>query len=130
MEIFLNLAWAVLAAALVALWLHNGTRMDQSRRSQAIAIAVLIAILFPVISVSDDLMTVQNPAEADNCQRRDHLAPGDSHPLQTAVATEPPSILAGVVFGFLQYVSPGKPALRAADHPGLTAIANRPPPAA
>ena len=129
-EIFLNFAWAALAVTLVALWLHTGSRMGYSRYSQIVAIAVLIAILFPVISVSDDLMAVQNPAETDNCQRRDHLAPGDAHPLPLAAATEPSSILAGLTFCFLQYVSPKKVAPRAVDHPVLIPIANRPPPAA
>jgi hypothetical protein len=128
-EIFLNLAWAVLAVTLVALWLRTGSTTGQSRRSQIIAIAVLIAILFPVISVSDDLMAAQNPAETDNCQRRDHLVSGGAHAL-LATATEPPPILTGVVFGFLQYVSPGQFAPRAADLPALTSISNRPPPEA
>jgi hypothetical protein len=127
-EIFLNLAWAALAVALVVLWLHIGCRMDQSRRCQIIAIAVLIAILFPVISVSDDLMAVQNPAETDNCQRRDHLASGDVHLLLTA-AIEPPPILTGAALGFVQYVSRGRLALRVVARPALTSIENRPPPA-
>jgi hypothetical protein len=128
-EIFLNLAWAVLAVTLVALWLRTGSPTGHSRRSQIISIAVLIAILFPVISVSDDLMAAQNPAETDNCQRRDHLASGGAHALLAAV-TEPPPILTGVAFSFLQYVSPGQPAPRVVDLPALTSISNRPPPAA
>jgi hypothetical protein len=128
-EIFLNLAWAVLAVALVALWLRTGSRADHSRRSQIIAIAVLIAILFPVISVSDDLMAAQNPAETDSGQRRDHLASIDAHVL-LATAIEPPQFLTGVAFGFLQYVSPGQLASRVSDHPELISIYNRPPPAA
>lgn len=130
MEIFLNFAWAALAAALVGMWLRMGSRTDHSWRSQLIAIAVLIAILFPVISVSDDLMAVQNPAETDNYQRRDHLAPVDVHPLQATLATVPPPILAGLLFGFMQYVSPRRPAPNVADHPALVSTANRPPPAA
>ncbi|MGA2250137.1 hypothetical protein [Terracidiphilus sp.] len=130
MEIFLNIAWAVLAIALVVLWLRIGCRMDQSRRSQIIAIAVLIAILFPVISVSDDLMAVQNSAETDNGQRRDHLASGDAHLLHTATAIEPPPIITGAAFGFLQHVSPGQDAPKVSDHLKLTPYANRPPPMA
>lgn len=130
MEIFLNLAWAVLAVVLVGLWLRTGSRIGHSRRSQIIAIAVLIAILFPVISVSDDLMAIQNPAETDNCQRRDHLAPANTHPVQFLAATEPPPIITGVAYGFLRYVSPRRLAQRAIDLPALTSISNRPPPAA
>jgi hypothetical protein len=128
-EIFLNFAWAVLAVTLVVLWLRLGCRLDQSRRSQIVAIAVLIAILFPVISVSDDLIAAQNPAETDNCQRRDHLTPGSAHLLQLA-AVAPPSIRTGTAFGIVQYVLPGKPALRVVARPALMSIANRPPPVA
>lgn len=130
-EIFLNFAWAALAAALVGMWLRVGSPKDHSRRSQLVAIAVLIAILFPVISVSDDLMAAQNPAETDNCQRRDHLlAPVDAHPLHATATTEPPPIFTGVLFGFLQYVSPRRLALKVADPPALVSIADRAPPAA
>jgi hypothetical protein len=130
-EIFLNFAWAALAAALVGMWLRMGSPQDHSRRSQLIAIAVLIAILFPVISVSDDLMAAQNPAETDNYPRRDHfLTPADAHPLQATAATEPPPILSCLPFGFLQYVSPRRPAQKVTYPPLLVSIANRPPPAA
>ena len=129
-EIFLNFAWAALAAALVGMWLRMESRTDQSSRSQLVAIAVLIAILFPVISVSDDLMAAQNLAETDNCQRRLHLAPANAHPLQATVATAPPPIQTGVSFGFSRYVSPRRPALKVADLSTLVSTANRPPPAA
>ena len=126
MEVFLNLAWTVLAVALVLLWLHLGCRVDQGRYSQIIAIAVLIAILFPVISVSDDLMAVQNPSETDNCQRRDHLVLGDVHLLQPAVV-EPFPVLTEVI---IQYVSPRELALGVDLRRAPIAIANRPPPTA
>lgn len=129
MEIFLNFSWAILAVTLVVLWLRIGCRLDQSRRSQIVAIAVLIAILFPVISVSDDLIAAPNPAETDNCQRWDHLVPGSTHLLQLA-AVAPPSIRTEIPFGVVQYILPGKPALRIVARPALTSIANRPPPVA
>jgi hypothetical protein len=128
-EIFLNFSWAILAVTLVVLWLRIGCRLDQSRRSQIVAIAVLIAILFPVISVSDDLIAAPNPAETDNCQRWDHLVPGSTHLLQLA-AVAPPSIRTEIPFGVVQYILPGKPALRIVARPALTSIANRPPPVA
>ncbi len=128
-EMFLNFAWLVLAVTLVVLRLYMGCRMDQSRRSQMIAIAILIAILFPAISVSDDLMAIQNPAEIDNGQRRDHLASADAH-LQITTSVLPTPFVHGVVLGLIQYVSPGKLVSRAIARTPLTSIANRPPPAA
>lgn len=129
MEIFFNLAWAILAIALVVLWLRIGRRIDQSRGSQVIAIAVLIAILFPVISVSDDLLAAQNPAETDNCQRRDHQASRGVHLLH-ATAVAPSQAFAGTAFGFVRYVSSGVLVSRVVPRLVLPSIANRPPPAA
>ena len=130
MEIFLNFAWLALAVSLVLMWLRGGNSASHERRGQLIAIAVLIAVLFPVIFVSDDLMAIQNPAETDNCQRRDHLAPGAGHLLQLATASVPPPIFSGVAFGFLQYASLIKYPPKVVGRPALASISNRPPPAA
>jgi hypothetical protein len=73
MEIFLNLAWAFLATAGICLWQRFEKRVGSQRRLSLIALVMLVVILFPVISVSDDLWSIQNPAETDTCQRRDHL---------------------------------------------------------
>jgi hypothetical protein len=75
MEIVLNLAWALVAIAGVCLWERTETRTGRQRHLPCIALVMLIIILFPVISVSDDLWSIQNPAETDTCQRRDHLTP-------------------------------------------------------
>jgi hypothetical protein len=74
MELFLNSAWALLAVAIVYLWLRLGRRAVSERQMSFVALVMLIVILFPVISVSDDLWSIQNPAETDTCQRRDHCA--------------------------------------------------------
>ena len=37
---------------------------------QLVALLLLIVVLFPVISVTNDLMAAQNPAETDSVQRR------------------------------------------------------------
>ncbi|HEX3891063.1 MAG TPA: hypothetical protein VHW46_00700 [Terracidiphilus sp.] len=73
MEIFLNLAWSLLAIASVLLWTSQERRIGSERRLPLIALVLLLMMLFPVISVSDDLWAVQNPAEADTCLRRDHV---------------------------------------------------------
>jgi hypothetical protein len=80
-EILLNLAWAALALLMVCVWLRMGRHNGTDRRRQVIAIAVLVAVLFPVISVSDDLMAVQSATETDSCQRRDYLGAPSTHPL-------------------------------------------------
>jgi hypothetical protein len=134
MELFLNLAWVVLAALMFCLWLRfspltgpQGRIVD--RRMQFVALAVLIAILFPVISVTDDLQAIQNPAETDSCQRRDHVV-SSAHSIFPAVAALPVPAFAELSFGILRFVAPGRLPAPLIDLPALASIQNRPPPAA
>jgi len=129
MELALNLAWALLAVAMLCLWLHCGPAKSNGRPMQLVALAVLILILFPVISVSDDLLSMQNPAEVDSAQRRDHAAPS-THSIFPAAAALLLPAMDEPAFGFLSLATPGTPAIDIQDHPGLAAIENRPPPAA
>jgi hypothetical protein len=134
MELTLNLAWALLAALMFCLWLRPAERSGaeprtQSRRVQFVALALVLLILFPVISVTDDLMAVQNPAETDSCQRKDHVCSG-AHCISPAVAAPPEPVFAGLSFGFQRLTAPGYLPSRAASRPELEGIQNRPPPAA
>ena len=129
MELFFNLAWLAVAGALVALWLRGNGQAHTERRGQIIAMAVLIAILFPAISVSDDLQAIQNASEADNYLRRDHLVPNQS-PVQPMLAVILPAMTAGLGFGFLRFIAPSLLSVRQSMHPEIAGIDNRPPPVA
>jgi hypothetical protein len=89
MELALNLVRALLAVVLLSLWLRHGHGETASGRAQVAALAMLIVVLLPQISVTDDLQTLQNPAELDCCARRHHA---DSCPpsVLPPVATLPP----------------------------------------
>ena len=130
MELLLNLAWLLVAGTLVFLWLRGEGGNNPDQRRQLIAIAVLIAILFPVISVSDDLLAMQNASEADNSQRRDHLIPSSIHPVQPALAMIAAAIFAGTAFGSMGFIAPSVRPVKRPEHPALVCIENRPPPAA
>lgn len=130
MEIFLNLAWASIAALLVCLWLRFADRDGMERRRQLIAIGVLIAILLPVISVSDDLLAMQRATETDTCQRRDQYFASNAHTLLPFVAVLSPAVFDGLPFGFIRYVAPGALPTTSLSRPECTALQNRPPPAA
>ncbi len=55
MELILNLVWAGVAAALLLLWRRFG-RTDQQRTAIVlVALACVICLLFPIISMTDDL---------------------------------------------------------------------------
>lgn len=71
MELFLNILWAAFAIACLMQWLRVEQRERRNRKTTFVAWVMLVVILFPVISVSDDLWAIQNPAEADSFARRD-----------------------------------------------------------
>ena len=129
MELILNLAWLLVAGALVHLWLEGGGRNNTHWRAQLIAIFVLIAILFPVISMSDDLLAVQNTGEADNYLRRDHLVAPDGNPVQPALAIIAAVTFAGFSLAFVRYAAASPRTSKLPQYPDVTNIYNRPPPA-
>jgi hypothetical protein len=139
MESLLNLAWAVLAALMFCLWLrfspHNGLTQQmqdrgvESRQMQFVALIILILILFPVISVTDDLQAIQNPAETDSSLRRNQVGT-IMHAVFPTVATLPPPALEEISFGFLRLTTPVSFPDLIVDCPALTSIQNRPPPVA
>jgi hypothetical protein len=128
-EIFLNLAWAVLSLYMVCAWLRVEDGTDRRRR--IVALAVLLAILLPAISISDDLLAMQNATETDTCVRRQQLASSGAHPLAPRIAvTLPPTLHQGITVANLGFAP--RPSVFAPqfDVPGLRVIQNRPPPAA
>jgi hypothetical protein len=70
MEIALNLAWALCSLGLIWFWMRRGVSDRVSRRTQVLALAMVVLLLLPVISLSDDLVAAQGPAESDSCMRR------------------------------------------------------------
>jgi hypothetical protein len=129
MELLLNLAWLAVAGSIVCLWLQSGSEKSKDRRRQVIAVAVLTAVLFPVISVSDDLMAAQTASEVDSNPRRDHLIPSGMQPIHPMVAFIAPILFMGLGFAFVRYVAPGVLPVQRPKRPELAGIDNRPPPA-
>lgn len=129
MELVLNLAWALLAAFMVCLWMRFAPRTGASSRMQLVALAVLLLILLPVISVTDDLQAAQNFAETDSLSRRDHCY-STQHSVLTPVAALPLQEVAGLSFGELSHAIPGNPHAPVSGRPELAPIKNRPPPVA
>jgi len=134
METFLNLAWGLLAALMVCLWPRFAPRTGpdgrmKDWRMQFGALAVLLLILLPVISVTDDLQAIQNPAETDSSLRKDHIAVSP-HSILPAVAALPVAIFAGLLSGLPRFTGTRNLPVPAIDYPALASIQNRPPPAA
>jgi hypothetical protein len=127
MELLLNLAWVLLASLMFCLWLRLTPHTGVSPRLQLVALAVLLLILFPVISVTDDLQAVQNPAEADCLVRRDHGS--TQYPVLTPVAALPLPTVTGLSSCVLLVAIPRSLRDPVFDHPALAPIQTRPPPA-
>jgi len=129
MELGLNLAWALLAAVILGSWPHFAPRVGVSRPRQFVAIAVLILVLFPVISITDDLLAAQNPAETDCCLRKDH-AVSSPHSNFPPVAAPPPPAVISLAHRSLGFAASGALAAPVAEYAGRGAVQNRPPPTA
>jgi hypothetical protein len=74
-ELFFNLLWLALSFLLLGFWLLRKNRWadDSLRRSiavQFIALALLIVVLLPVVSLTDDLQACTVPAESEHLSRR------------------------------------------------------------
>ena len=129
MELALNLVWTCLAVVLLLYWMSCDSQAGTSRQTQIVSLALLILILFPVISVTDDLMAVQNPAETESCQRRSQMC-SDGCSTHSAVAVlalpafvEPPP--GSICIAMLSDLPVPLVAV-----PAVVSIQNRPPPAA
>jgi hypothetical protein len=74
-ELFFNLLWLALSSLILSFWLLRRNRWaDDSLRSgvavQLIAVALLIVVLLPVVSLTDDLQACTMPAESEHLSRR------------------------------------------------------------
>lgn len=77
MEILLNCVWLILGLSLIAAWSGHAWRtragdpdeLLPSRRSQFIALLMLVILLFPVISLSDDIAMCTAPRDAERALR-------------------------------------------------------------
>ena len=129
MELTLNLGWALVAVWMLCAWLRMAPRSPSNRRTQMVALVVVILILLPAISMTDDLLAAQNPAEVDCCVRRDHDS-SSPHSIVPTTAALPVPAFVGLSIAFVPMAAPGDLPSPSVDNPALTQIQNRPPPAA
>jgi hypothetical protein len=74
-ELIFNLLWLTLSVGIFGFWIWSQRRWaDRSLRAttriQIMALAVLIVILLPVVSLTDDLQACAAPAEMEHLIRR------------------------------------------------------------
>jgi len=127
----LNLEWVVLATAMCWLWVHHARREGPGRQMQFIALVLVLANMFVVISMYDDMAMAQNPAETRFLRREDDLGThAQAHaPLHPVVASTP-TLAAELPFNTFRFTVPGSHLIPTVKDPALSSIQNRPPPAA
>jgi hypothetical protein len=140
MEILLNFAWAACSVGMIWFWIRTrasnpvtsgpDTARPVPRRTQMLALAMVVLLLLPVISLSDDLMAMQGLAETDSSARRaNHLAEGHPPVAPTSFALPEQTFEALPGSGYAQVsvqkgrLSPPPPAL-------TRSLDRRPPPLA
>jgi hypothetical protein len=88
METFLNLVWLVITVAALWLWRFRWTvsRQDpeHSPRMQAVAMVCFLALLFPVISLTDDLHPETAVVDAASGKRNACLIAASASHVRTA----------------------------------------------
>ena len=129
MELILNLGWVLVAVGMLCAWVRVAPRKAFDRRAQYVALAVVILILLPEISINDDLIAAQNPAEINCSVRRDHDRSG-SHSIGPVAATLPLPAFTGLPIAVVHMAAPSHPFDPFVEPPALGSIQNRPPPAA
>lgn len=93
------------------------------------ALSLVVLILFPVISVTDDIVMAQNPAETDCCQRKDH-ARASTHSTLHPVTVFVPALSRDLSTDSTYFAVMGNPLAPVVVTPALESIQNRPPPTA
>jgi hypothetical protein len=101
METLFNLTWLAVAGIAAACW-HFWPATTSTRRERAVqivALAVLVAVLFPVISLTDDFQSTNAWAETEGTARK------AQHAAHTAIA---PAVI--VFSALLAPAVPSRPA--------------------
>jgi hypothetical protein len=129
MELALNLGWTAMATAMCCLWVRHARREGTGRSAQVVSLALVLFIMFVVITTYDDMAMAQNPAETRCFQREDGLGAYAHAPLHPVVASIP-APAAELPFNTFRFAVPGSLLVPTVKVPALSSIQNRPPPAA
>jgi hypothetical protein len=129
MELALNLEWMSLATAMCWLWAHYARREGLRRSAQFVSLALVLGIMFVVITMYDDMAMAQNPAETCSFQREDDLGTHAHAPFHPVVASTL-TLAAELPFIEIRLAVPGSLLGPSVKVLVLSSIQNRPPPVA
>ncbi len=135
MELSLNLFWLLLVVVSMVVWQRHGLLLRRPRRARGsrhglIALGCVLVLLFPVISITDDLHAEQAILEDSNPSKRAVRHSAGNHPSSSlgkiAHATLPGILPAPVSEGIWILVLPSK--ARLASSASAVLCAGRAPP--
>jgi hypothetical protein len=76
LELFLNLVWLTISLVLVCGWLRAVKAGDaKAEWKTLVALSLLLVLLFPVISITDDLVAMTATMEGEHMVRRLEMSP-------------------------------------------------------
>jgi hypothetical protein len=77
LELFLNLAWAVLSLLLIGGWVWSIRKgHTEFHWTTLVALTLLLVLLFPAISMTDDRMAMSTPVELEHMMRSSEASHG------------------------------------------------------
>ncbi len=130
MESVLNLGWVVLVTLMCWLWLRHPARCeDRGRTVQFVSLALVLVMMFVVITMYDDMAMAQSPAET-SCFAREDFSGARAHAMLHPVANFPQPLFSEPSFEAHYLGVVGNYPAPALQSPALGLVQNRPPPAA
>lgn len=130
MELALNLAWLMLAVSMAVLWLRLAPEGWRDRRAQFVALALVLLILLPAVSVTDDLVAARFPPELTKKAFRRGQDWEHHHVVLPVLAAWAIAMFRGLSLGPRRAVATANRQIFVLRVPALSSIENRPPPAA
>ena len=135
MELFLNLAWLLLA--LPAYWLWRSSRCARSERRFSslqclLALASVLVLLFPVVSATDDLHAMQTEMEESAPGKRTIRQAGTDRGSICNSRFQGPAVLPATAVSFAldneEWVPPHQMPVFAQAAPSISRSSRAPPP--
>jgi hypothetical protein len=119
---------------MVGLWLRGAPRKGSNRGVELVGLGVLILILLPQISITDDLQSLRYPAEVRSAESWRHYASArlqvTPYPSLHPVPTPALQAFAALGFGFKSHGVLSTLTAHTPDSGASISFQNRPPPAA
>jgi hypothetical protein len=129
MEMALNLVWMAMTIAMCWLWVRHARREVHGRWAQFVSLSIVLAIMFAIITIYDDMAMAQNPAETRSFQREDDLG-AHVHAQFHPVVASTPVLAAELQFNTFCFAVLGSFVVPTVKAHALSPIQNRPPPVA